>query len=91
MVKGRLKITRIQQTFHFPKNKKRRTISEMLFEKFQNCMTSFMKTQIEAKKHCFDSVIRKLKEGRNLDLSEDLEIKNMIFSLKLICNQANFH
>ena len=50
-----------------------------------------MKTQIEAKKHCFDSIIRKLKEGRNLDLTEDLEIKNMIFSLKLMCNQANFH
>ena len=91
MVKGRLKITRIHQTFHFPKNKKRRTNSDMLFEKPFHCMTSFMKTQIEAKKHCFDSIIRKLKEGRNLDLSEDLEIKNMIFSLKLICNQANFH
>ena len=56
-------------------------------------MTSFMKTQNEAKKQFFDSIIRKLKESRNkdLDLSKDLEIKNMIFSLKLMCNQLNSH
>ena len=83
----------IYQTFYFFKNKKRRTSSEMLFEKFQSCMTSFMKTQNEAKKQFLDSIIRKLKESRNkdLDLSKDLEIKNMIFSLKLMCNQLNSH
>ena len=53
---GRLKIRRIQ-TSHFPKNKKRQTISEILFEKLQNCMISFMQTQNEAKKQCFDNII----------------------------------